>query len=194
MILQTSRLLIRPFVRDDLLAIHRILSLAFGDPSMAEHLPESALEKRRSWLEWQVLSQEWHARLRQPPYGDRAITLKTSGQVIGSIGYVPCLNPFEQIPELRSSPNPIGHCTTEFGLFWAIDPKHQRQGYASEAAQAMVEFAFKQLRLKRVIATTEYTNVASQGVMRKIGMRVTHNPLPEPGWLQVVGVLDSTKA
>ena len=58
----------------------------------------------------------------------------------------------------------------------------------------MAEFAFKQLLLKRIIATTEYTNVASQGVMRKIGMRVTRNPLTEPGWLQVVGVLDSTKA
>ena len=192
MLLETSRLIIRPFVRDDLLVIHRILSQAFGDASMAEYLPESALEERRSWLEWQVLSQEWFVKLRQPPYGDRAITLKTSSQVIGSIGYVPCLNPFEQIPELATTPNPTGHYTTEFGLFWVIDPKHQRQGYASEAAKAMIEFAFKQLRLKRIIATTEHTNVASQGVMRRIGMKLTRNRLPEPRWLQVVGVLDNT--
>ena len=192
MILETSRLIIRPFIRDDLLVIHRILSQALGDASMAEYLPESALEERRSWLEWHVLSQEWFVKLRQPPYGDRAITLKTSSQVIGSIGYVPCLNPFEQIPELATTPYPTRHYTTELGLFWVIDPKHQRQGYASEAAQAMIEYAFKQLRLKRIIATTEHANVASQGVMRKIGMKLTRNPLHEPRWLQVVGVLDNT--
>ena len=192
MILETSRLIIRPFVRGDLVAIHRILCQAFGDASVPEYLPESALEERRSWLEWQVLSYGQFSRLRQPPYGDRAITMKTSGQVIGSIGYVPCLSPSEQIPELATAPSPARHYTTEFGLFWAVDPKYQGQDYASESAQAMIEFAFKHLRLKRIIATTEHTNVASQGVMRKIGMKLTRNPLPEPGWLQVVGVLDNT--
>ena len=193
-ILETSRLVIRPFIKNDLLLIHRILSQAFGDPRTypTEYLPESALEERRSWLEWQVLSYEWFARLRQPPYGDRAITLKTTSQVVGSIGYVPLLMPFEQIPELGNSPSPRGHYSTELGLFWAVDPTHQRKSYASEAAQAMVEHAFTQLRLKRIIATTEHANLASQRVMRKIGMRLVRNPLPEPPWLQVAGVLDNT--
>jgi len=79
-------------------------------------------------------------------------------------------------------------------LLWVIDPIHQRQGYATEAAQAMVEYAFKQLRVKRIIATTEFANVASQNVMRKIGMRLTRNPLPEPSWLEVVGVLENRRS
>jgi predicted acetyltransferase len=92
---------------------------------------------------------------------------------------------------IEHKPQNSEYYTTEFGLFWAIDPKHQRQGYATEAAQRMASYALKQLRVKRIVATTENTNIASQNVMRKIGMRLTRNPLPEPSWLQVVGVLDS---
>ncbi len=42
----------------------------------------------------------------------------------------------------------------------------------------------------RLIATTEYDNAASMGVMRKLGMTIAKNPLPDPPWLQVVGILD----
>jgi hypothetical protein len=56
----------------------------------------------------------------------------------------------------------------------------------------MIEYAFKHLRVKRIIATTEYANVASQGVMRKVGMKLTRNPYQEPPWLQVVGLLENT--
>jgi len=31
-------------------------------------------------------------------------------------------------------------------------------------------------------------------VMRKLGMRIERNPLPEPHWLQIVGVLDHPSA
>jgi RimJ/RimL family protein N-acetyltransferase len=189
MIVETNRLIIRPFVRDDLPAIHRILKETFNDASNVEH--ENALQERRSWLEWQILNEKWFVKLNQPPYGDRAIALKTSDEVIGSIGYVPRLNPFDQIPELATTPNPTRHYTTELGLFWVIDPKYQRQGYATEAAQAMIEYAFKHLRVKRIIAETDFANVASQNVMRKIGMTLTRNPLPEPRWLQIVGVLEN---
>jgi hypothetical protein len=51
--------------------------------------------------------------------------------------------------------------------------------------------AFKQLRLRRIIATTEYSNVASQGVMQKLGMTIARNPLPKPSWLQIVGILEN---
>jgi len=118
--------------------------------------------------------------------------LKATEELIGSIGYVPLLDVYEQIDELRNSPaSERYYNTTEFGLFWVIEPNLQRQGYATEAAQGMIEYAFKQLRIKRVIATTEYDNEASQGVMRKVGMKITRNPLREPSWLQVVGILEN---
>jgi len=54
----------------------------------------------------------------------------------------------------------------------------------------LINFAFQQLRVKRLIATTEYENIASIGVMRKLGMTVAKNPLSDPPWLQVVGILE----
>ena len=93
-------------------------------------------------------------------------------------------------PRLPSEKSPNAYRVTEMGLFWAIDPDHQHQGYATEAAQALIDFAFQQLRVKRLIATTEYDNAASMGVMRRLGMHLEKNPLPDPPWLQVVGILE----
>ena len=98
--METPCLIIRTFVPDDLPDIHRILDQAFGDGSKVEDAV--ALAERRSWLTWSALNQEWLPKLDQPPYGDRAITLKATGAVIGAVGYVPLLDGFEQIPELAT--------------------------------------------------------------------------------------------
>jgi ribosomal-protein-alanine N-acetyltransferase len=73
-------------------------------------------------------------------------------------------------------------------MFWGIHEMHRRQGYAAEAAEALMNAMFEQQNLQRIIATTEYTNEGSIGVMRKIGMTIERNPLPEPHWSQIVGV------
>jgi ribosomal-protein-alanine N-acetyltransferase len=185
-ILETPRLIIRAFQPDDLHAVHRILDLTFGDGSKIAD--EEALNERRSWLEWSRLSAEWLPRMFQPPYGDRAVVLKSSNAVIGAVGLVPCFDVFEQIPGLSRGETPSAYRVAEMGLFWAIDPDHQRQGYGAEAAQALIDFAFQQLRVKRLIATTEYDNAASISVMRKLGMTIAKNPLPDPPSLQVVGL------
>ena len=151
-----------------------------------------ALSERTEWLQWAVLNHTQLAKLYQPPYGDRAVVLKATGQLIGACGYVPCLMPFEQLPGFGGNhrTQTEGLYSTEFGLFYAISPAHQRQGYATEAAQALIDYAFNELKLRRVIATTTYDNAASMGVMRKLGMRIEKNPLPEPPWLQVVGMIE----
>jgi RimJ/RimL family protein N-acetyltransferase len=187
--IETQRLIIRPFILEDLPVIHRILDQTFGNGT---HINDpAALQERRSWLQWSILSQVWLPEQHQPPYGDRAVVLKSTGTLIGSAGFVPLLDAYEQIPELCPSAQASGYNTPEVGLFWVIDPGQQRQGYATEAAQALIDFAFKHMRLKRILATTEYENIASQGVMRKVGMMITRNPLPEPPWLQIVGVLEN---
>lgn len=185
---ETDRIIVRPFVADDLQIIHRIIDQTFGDGTNVAN--ESALQERKSWLEWSILSQVWLPKMYQTPYGDRAIVLKSNDQVIGSVGYVPLRDVYWQIPELGISAH--SYTTTEVGLFWVIDPQHQKQGYATEAAQAMIDHAFKDWRIARILATTDYSNVASQGVMKKLGMKLTRNPLPDPHWLQVVGVLENT--
>ena len=106
---------------------------------------------------------------------------------------MPCLTAFEQLPSFGSAgaDPPARFNSTEFGLYYALSPAYHRQGYATEAAKAMIEYAFTHLNLKRIVATTTYDNAASMGVMRKVGMRIERNPYPDPPWLQVVGILEN---
>jgi ribosomal-protein-alanine N-acetyltransferase len=192
--LETTRLMIRPFAMEDLKDVHHLFDIELNtDDLHTEKM--NTMKERAEWLEWSVLNYAQLAKLYQPPYGDRAIVMKNTGNLIGSCGYVPCLMPFEQLPNFSyyNASGKLGHATPEFGLFYAISPSHQRQGYASEAAQALVDYAFQRLDLMRVIATTDFDNNASMGVMRKLGMQVEKNPLAEPPWLQVVGVVENKK-
>jgi [ribosomal protein S5]-alanine N-acetyltransferase len=193
-LLETTRLFIRQFQIEDLETTYRLFDIELNADDLRTEKMETKNE-RAEWLEWSVLNYKQLANLDQPPYGDRAIILKSTKTLIGSCGFVPCLNAFEQMPNFDyydRSGNP-GLYSTEFGLFYAISPSHQRQGYASEAAQALIDYAFRQLHLKRVIATTSYDNIGSMAVMRKLGMRIERNPLAEPPWLQVVGVLENNR-
>lgn len=190
--LETDRLLIRPFEMDDFEAIHRILDIELEDVVHDEAGLTRVREARHRWLQWISLNPDELAALYQPPYGDRAIVLKRSGEVIGACGYAPIMMPLEQIPYFRTdkSRSPARN-VNEFGLYWAISPTHQRQGYASEAGKALIDYAFDALNLKRILANTDYDNLASQGVMRKLGMTILRNPDPEPPWMQIIAVLEN---
>jgi ribosomal-protein-alanine N-acetyltransferase len=191
-VLETARLLIRPFVMEDLLDVHRLLDIELHDAALHADKMKSMAE-RAAWLQWSVLNYVQLAKLFQPPYGDRAVVLKSSGQLVGACGLVPCLAPFDLLPGFGpgdSSGSP-GRYSPELGLFYAISPVQRRQGYATEAAQALVDYAFEHLHLKRVVATTDYDNPGSLGVMCKLGMRIEKNPRPEPPWLQVVGIKEN---
>jgi RimJ/RimL family protein N-acetyltransferase len=177
--LSTPRLVIRAFTASDLDARHRLGREAFGD--------SGPLDDTRRWLEWTVASYRELARLYQPPYGDYAVSLKDSGEVIGSVGIVPSVVPWAVL-DGEDSPQPL--LTPEFGLFWAVLPAHQRQGYALEAARGIIDFLFGQMRVRRVVATTEFENHASQRVMEKLGMTIRRNSTGNPPWCQVVAILN----
>jgi len=189
--IETARLTIRSFVMADIQDVHRLFDIELRAEDLHTEKIET-LRERTEWLRWTVLSYGQLARLNQPPYGDRGIILKNTARLIGSCGFVPCLNPFEQLPNF-SYYDPYGkpgRNTAEVGLFYAMSSAHRHQGYASEAAQALVDYGFRHLNLKRIVATTDHANINSMGVMRKLGMRIEQNPLKEPLWLQVVGVLE----
>ena len=189
--LETERLIIRPLAMDDLEAIHRILDAELAEADFGSEGAKTP-EARREWLQWTILSYDQLAQLYQPPYGERAIALKSTGELIGAVGYVPCLDVFGQLPSLGGKHG--GLASTEFGLYYALSPAHHRRGYAAEAVRAMIDYAFRRLKLRRIIATTTHHNEASMGVMRKVGMRIEKNPFPDPPWLQVVGVLEATQS
>jgi RimJ/RimL family protein N-acetyltransferase len=195
--LETERLLIRPFIMDDLDAIHQLLDIDLVTADFGTEGASTRIE-REQWLQWTILSYEELAKLNQPPYGDRAVVLKKTQQVIGACGYVPGFGPFGQLPNfpaLHSAGQGTGNHlnSPEFGLFYAFSPAYHRRGYATEAAQALLDYAFTQLGVRRIVATTTYDNAASIGVMRKVGMRIEKNPYPNPPWFQVVGIIEKER-
>jgi RimJ/RimL family protein N-acetyltransferase len=178
--LETRRLAVRPFTTADLPDFAALNHAAFaGAPAD----PESY----RDLIAYFALADRAQARLRHPPYGDRAIVLRETGALIGSVGVVPCLAPFGQLGSQGGKKD--APFTPEIGLFWMIAPQHQRQGYATEAAGVVADYLLRELRVGRIVATTESDNAASIGVMRRLGMTVEQNPFPTPPWFQVVGTL-----
>jgi RimJ/RimL family protein N-acetyltransferase len=179
--LETTRLLIRAFTPADVATYSRLLDEAFGPSAYGSR------DQKRAIFDYQVSADAGMALLHQPPYGDRAIVLRDSGDIVGSVGFAPCLMPFGLLPSFEAT----HRFTSEIGLFWALFPEHQGLGYATDAAAAMVSYAFDVLQLRRIVATTEHDNTRSLNVMRRLGMRIERNPGPEPGWFQSVGILDS---
>jgi ribosomal-protein-alanine N-acetyltransferase len=178
--LDTARLTVRAFALADAATYARLLDAAFGAASYGSS------DHKRVIFEYQVAADAGMALLHQPPYGDRAIILRQSDEVVGSVGFAPCLMPFGLLPSFEAT----DRFTSEIGLFWALFPEHQGRGYATEAAAAMVAYAFDQLRLRRIVATTEHDNTRSINVMRRLRMRLERNPQNEPHWFQTVGILD----
>ena len=54
---------------------------------------------------------------------------------------------------------------------YVFNPDHQGNGYATEAANALLRLGFETLELRRIIARVDARNEASSGVLRRIGMR-----------------------
>lgn len=179
--LETERLLVRPFADGDLAAVRAVLEADEADAATERYV-------RHGGLNAVVL-----AELGQPPLGDRAIVLRSSGELLGIVGLVPAFAPFDQLRPVDEPPAndrmPAPH-RLEIGLFYQVRPDHRGHGYASEAASVLVRFAFERMQLGRIVATTERDNLASQAVMRHLGMRLHENALPDPAWFQVVGVLE----
>lgn len=71
----------------------------------------------------------------------------------------------------------IGGCDIEYNeertwctLGWVINKKFRKQGFASEAATALLEFGFSTLGIEMIYAQCDCNNAASFNVMKKIGM------------------------
>ena len=183
--LKTDRLRIRPLTANDLSACHQLyLDTRWADMGLTD---ERNLQIRRSWLDWTIRNYTELDRLIQPPYGDRAVELRENDRLIGLVGLVPLLAPFAQLPTFGSQVD--APFSAEVGLFWMISPAMQGRGLATEAARALISFAFDVLKVGRILAGTEYSNLASIAVMRKLGMRIERNPFPSPAWFQIIGIL-----
>lgn len=100
----------------------------------------------------------WQA-LDDPPRAIWAVQLRSSRQLVGSLL-------LKSIPASGELPlQPSGE--TEIG--WHFHPDFWGNGYATEAASAVLEHAFA-AGLDRVVAVTNPLNVASMNVCARIGM------------------------
>jgi RimJ/RimL family protein N-acetyltransferase len=82
------------------------------------------------------------------------------------------------LTELAEEGTPIGICgpikrdgLKDVDLGFAFLPAFRSQGYAQEAAVAVVEYARDILRLRRLVAITSTENQSSVRLLEKIGMR-----------------------
>jgi ribosomal-protein-alanine N-acetyltransferase len=76
----------------------------------------------------------------------------------------------------------IGHgglnFVPEFGeteVLWALHPDVWGKGYATETARAALAYGFDTLALKLIFAMTRPDNLASQAVMRRLGLLYRKN-------------------
>lgn len=63
----------------------------------------------------------------------------------------------------------VEHRQAEIGF--VFNPDFHGRGYASEAAAALMDVAFRALSLHRIYGRTDGRNVGSAGLMRRLGMR-----------------------
>ncbi|HET7162925.1 MAG TPA: GNAT family N-acetyltransferase [Rhodanobacteraceae bacterium] len=81
----------------------------------------------------------------------RAIRLRDSGELIGDLGL-----------------HFMGDATVEVGI--SLAPAHQRQGYAREALEVMLDFVFGGLRKQRAMAFVEPRNFMCMRLLEGLGM------------------------
>lgn len=84
----------------------------------------------------------------------------------------------------KTSNKPVGRCAfpdfqacweiPQFGISYFIAKTSRGKGYATEAAQAMVELAFSTLEAKKVEIYADYENKASQMVPKKLGFTLEY--------------------
>lgn len=86
------------------------------------------------------------------------IVTKDSREIVGGIGFL-------------GDPDPDG--SVEIGF--AVNESRQRKGYCREAAQALIDWAWSQASVTRIIARCEPDNIASKHVLEKLGFQMYDN-------------------
>ena len=141
--LETKRLILRPMLETDLDA----LLLIFTDVKVmvAFNHPPFTREQMQGWLQRNLNHQNEFG------YGLFSIILKETGELIGDCG-------LEQMEDQGAA---------ELGYDFRRD--FWNQGYATEAAVAVRDYAFDVLELPRLISLIRVGNLASKRVAEKVG-------------------------
>lgn len=149
--LRTERLVLRRWRDDD----RGPFAAMNADPEVMEHFPAPL-----SRAESDAMIDRIQARIDGTGFGFWALEVAATGRFIGFTGL--------SVPGFDAPFMPA----VEVG--WRLARDAWGHGYATEAARRALAFAFDDLGLDGVVAFTTTTNLRSQAVMRRIGMR--HDP------------------
>lgn len=147
-IIETERLLLRPFCMDDADAMFRNWG---SDASITEFLRWKAAIDIRETV--QVLT-EWVRGYENPDFYQWAIVWKEIGEPIGSISVVG--------KNERTDTVHIGYC---IGRTW------WHRGITTEAFRAIIPFFFEEVGANRIESQHDPNNPHSGAVMRKCGLQ-----------------------
>lgn len=149
MFLETDRLLLRQFTRDDL---HLVVELD-GDPEVMRYInngqPVDLAEVTEN-LEWWLRYYDTYEG-----YGFWAAIEKSTGTFLGWFHFRPGEGAGPLEPELG----------------YRLHRRAWGQGYATEASRALIDKGFLDHGVERVNAETMAVNVGSRRVMEKAGLR-----------------------
>jgi RimJ/RimL family protein N-acetyltransferase len=143
--LVTARLLLRPFQAADL---DRMTDLMADPDLMRFSLGIFSRQQTAAFLD------KVRTRDRAGLPSQFAVVFRENNQLIGYCGF------FAQIVDE----------VEELEIGYRIDPAYWNRGLATEAARAVRDHAFDELRLARVISLIHPDNVASRRVAEKNGM------------------------
>ncbi|MGM9544947.1 MAG: GNAT family N-acetyltransferase, partial [Vescimonas sp.] len=149
MVLETERLILRPFRESDAEDVLEYLK----EPAVNcfAEMKLNSLEEAKAEMKKRVGETEYYF----------AIVLKDSAKVIGEI---------DAFPE-RGEPHDTSSPLDTFSPCWMLNHAYQGKGYAYEAAHAFFDYLFQQKGARRIYAYTEDYNVSSQHLCEKLGMR-----------------------
>lgn len=142
--LETPRLELRPLELRDFDAYAKLVA----DPE-ASRFVGGPQPRSVAWRGFMTMAGAWHLQ----GFAMFSVVVKGSGEWIGRVG------PWK----------PDGWPGTEVG--WGIARSHWRQGYATEAAVASIDWAFSELGWSEVIHTIDPRNQASVALAEKLGSR-----------------------
>ena len=146
-IIETERLLLRPFVPEDFDALYAVLA----DSDIMQHYPyRFDAERVEHWIARNM------ERYKMDGFGLWAVVLKENGEVIGDCGL--------------TLQNINGSILPEIG--YHIAKAHQRRGYAGEAARACRDWTFAHTAFDRVYSYMKKANVPSAATARANGMHL----------------------
>ena len=144
----TPRLTLRRWKNED----KEPLANLNADPQVMEFMP-----KTLSSEESHSLVERIESNFKEHGFGLFAAELVSSQTFIGFIGLA--------IPRFQASFTPC----VEIG--WRLALEYWGNGYATEGARAVLQFAFNELNLKEVVSFTDPANLRSRRVMERIGMK-----------------------